>query len=239
MIGTVSTPPSEAPTEVIVPTREGYDRWAEVYDSDGNPLVALEEPEFARMMGDVRGLRIADVGTGTGRHALRLARDGARIVALDLSLGMIARAKAKPGADKIKFICADCVSGLPFRDASFDRVGSGLVAEHVENLDAYLAELGRICRRDGFIIVTNLHPAMNLRGVRARFSDPVTGAKVYPQGRDYTISDFVMAAQRTHLVIDEIVERPMTAEIAARLPRAERYVGWPTLLAMRLSHRPV
>ncbi|MGO9451651.1 MAG: class I SAM-dependent methyltransferase [Candidatus Binataceae bacterium] len=221
---------------MIVPTREGYDRWAEVYDSDGNPLVALEDPEFARMIGEVRGLRIADVGTGTGRHALRLAREGARVVALDLSLGMMARAKAKPGAGKIAFICADCVSGLPLPDASFDRVVSGLVAEHVPDLDAYLAELARVCRRDGFIIVTNVHPAMNLKGVRARFTDPATGAKVYPQGHDHTISDFVMAARRTGLRFDEMIERTMTTGIEAEFPRAERYVGWPMLLAMRLSH---
>jgi len=60
--------PADVP-ELIVPARQGYDRWSEVYDSDGNPLVALEEPEVIRMMGEVRGLRVADVGTGTGRHA--------------------------------------------------------------------------------------------------------------------------------------------------------------------------
>lgn len=49
----------------IVPTREGYDRWSEVYDGDGNPLIALEEPQVERMLGDVRGLRIADVATRT------------------------------------------------------------------------------------------------------------------------------------------------------------------------------
>jgi hypothetical protein len=59
---------------------------------------------------------------------------------------------------------------------------------------------------------------------------------VYPAGRDYRISDFVMAAKQTGLVFDEMVERAMTAEIAATLPRARRYVNWPMLLAMRLSH---
>jgi hypothetical protein len=76
---------------------------------------------------------------------------------------------------------------------------------------------------------------MNLHGVRARFNDPATGAKVYPAGHDHLISDFVMAARRTGLIIDEMVERTMTPEIAARTPRAERYLGWPALLAMRFS----
>ena len=222
------------PREIIVPTREGYDRWAEVYDTNGNPLVAIEEPEAARMIGEVRGLTVADVGTGTGRHAVRMARDGARVVAIDFSLGMMARARAKPGAERIAFVCADC-SALPVPDSAFDRVISGLVVEHIAGLDPYFSELARICRPDGFIVVTNLHPAMNLQGVRARFDDPATGAKVYPAGHDHLISDFVMAAQRTGLIIDEIVERTMTADIADRAPRAGRYVGWPALLALRLS----
>ena len=219
---------------MIVPTREGYDRWAEVYDSNGNPLVALEEPEAARMMGVVSGLTVADIGTGTGRHALRMARDGARVVAIDFSLGMMARARSKPGAERVAFVCADCLT-LPLPDSSFHRVISGLVVEHIAALDRYFNELGRICRPDGFIVVTNLHPAMNLQGVRARFNDPATGAKVYPAGRDHLISDFVMASRRTGLVIDEMVERTMTADIVGKAPRAERYVGWPALLAMRLS----
>ena len=47
-----------------------------VYDTDGNPPVALEEPEVMRMMGEVSGLTIADLGTGTGRHASRLGTRG-------------------------------------------------------------------------------------------------------------------------------------------------------------------
>ncbi len=227
--------PSEI-KEIIVPTREGYDRWSEVYDSDGNPLVALEEPHFARMMGEVRGLFIADIGTGTGRHALSLARDGARMVAVDFSLGMMSRARAKAGAERISFVCADCTAGLPLPDASFDRVVSGLVAEHVPSLDAYFAELARICRHDGFIVVTTVHPAMHLQGVSARFIDPATGARTYPAGYQYSISDYVMAARRTRLVFDEISEHAFTGELAANVPRAEKYARWPMLLAMRLSH---
>ena len=57
---------SEAVKPVILSTREGYDRWAAIYDSDGNPLVALEEPWMDRLLGDVRGLAVLDVGCGTG-----------------------------------------------------------------------------------------------------------------------------------------------------------------------------
>ena len=76
---------SEQP--LILSTQEGYDRWAEIYDAEQNPLISLEEPEVDRLLGDVAGLDIVDVGCGTGRHALRLAARGANVVGVDFSDG--------------------------------------------------------------------------------------------------------------------------------------------------------
>src|SRR5947208_2933976 len=69
-----------------VPTRIGYDRWAVVYDGEDNPLVLLEEQHLGALVGDVAGLDVADIGCGTGRHALRLATAGARVTAPDRRL---------------------------------------------------------------------------------------------------------------------------------------------------------
>src|SRR5262245_49167536 len=91
-----SMPPAESSQGGVLGTREGYDRWSAIYDSDGNPLVALEEPEVSRWIGEPRGLKIADIGCGTGRHTLRLAAAGADLTAVDFSEGMLARARAKP-----------------------------------------------------------------------------------------------------------------------------------------------
>src|SRR5439155_585261 len=42
----------------IVPTREGYDLWSQVYDDEDNPLITLETALVERLLGDVRGLTI-------------------------------------------------------------------------------------------------------------------------------------------------------------------------------------
>ena len=57
-------------TDPLASVRHGYDRWAAVYDHDGNPLLGLEEPIVRAAVGDVRGLDVLDLGCGTGRHAL-------------------------------------------------------------------------------------------------------------------------------------------------------------------------
>jgi ubiquinone/menaquinone biosynthesis C-methylase UbiE len=219
----------------IIPTREGYDRWSEVYDGDGNPLVALEEPQLERMLGDVRGLRIADVAAGTGRHSVWLANAGAKVTALDFSTGMLTKARAKPGADRVSFVIADCAAQLPLRDGAFDRVVCALLADHVQSLDLLMSELARICRIDGFIALTTVHPTMHLLGVRARFNDPETGRKVYPKSYVHTISAFVMAAERAGLRFDEMSEHLITDELVHTNPRAAQALGWPLLLAIKLS----
>src|SRR5207237_7948742 len=86
-----------------VETRDGYDRWAPNYDEEGNPLLALEEPEADRAVGDVTSLDVLDVGTGTGRHALRLAARGARVTALDFSAEMLGKARRKDGPGRVAF----------------------------------------------------------------------------------------------------------------------------------------
>src|SRR5262245_21728922 len=144
-------------------TREGYDRWAEVYDGEGNPLVALEEPLLDRLLGDVRGLAVADIGCGTGRHALRLAAAGARVSAVDFSEEMLRRARAKPGAEAIDFRAYDLAEPLPFADQSFDRVVCGLVVDHIRDLAGLFGEMRRVCRPGGFVVVSTMHPALMLR----------------------------------------------------------------------------
>jgi ubiquinone/menaquinone biosynthesis C-methylase UbiE len=213
-------------------TREGYDRWAEVYDTDGNPLIALEEPHVDRLLGDVTGLAVADIGTGTGRHAVRLARAGARVTAVDFSEQMLARAKSKAGNLDITFLCHDLTHGLPLADASFDRVMCGLVVDHIGDLAGLFGEMKRIARPDALIVVSVMHPALMLKGVQARFNDPSTGRETRPASHANQISDYVRAAVAADLRIAHISEHVCDARVAELLPRAQKYLDWPMLFLL-------
>jgi len=113
--------PSDPGIMDIVPTQEGYERWAELYDGEDNPLVLLEGQHIGALAGQVAGLDVADIGCGTGRHALRLSEAGARVTALDFSAAMLARARAKPAAASITFLRHDLAKPLPLQSGSFDR----------------------------------------------------------------------------------------------------------------------
>ena len=222
-------------TALDVPTRDGYDLWSAVYDADANPLPVLEEPCVDRLLGDVRALAVLDLGCGTGRHALRLAAAGAVVTALDFSPGMLALARAKPGAERVTFRVHDLAAPLLFADASFDRVVCGLVVDHIADLDGLFREMRRVCRPAGWVVVSTVHPAMHLRGVRARFRDPTTDREVRPASVAHRISDYVTAAARAGFAFDELIEQAADEALADRVERARKYVGWPLLFAMRLS----
>jgi len=218
-----------------VPTEAGYDRWASIYDDEDNPLILLEEQHLWRIAGDVNGLRVADIGCGTGRQALRLAAAGATVTAVDFSQAMLDRARAKPGAERIRFVCHDLAKPLQLPDGEFDRVFCCLVLDHIADPGAFFAELKRICRVQGFIVISVMHPAMLLRGVQARFTDPGSGRKIGPKSYPNQISDYVTATVRSGLVIQHLSEHAIDESLASRSARAGKYVGWPMLLLMRLT----
>jgi SAM-dependent methyltransferase len=218
--------------------QRGYDRWAAVYDHEANPLLPLEEPLVHEALGDVSGRAVLDLGCGTGRHALWLASAGALVTAVDFSDVMLGRARSKPGAEAVRFVVHDLHQPLPFADRTFDAVVSGLVLEHVRELGPFFCEARRVLRPGGRAVVSGMHPAMFLRGVQARFTDPATGEKVQPGSLAHPLGAMVMAAVSAGFALEGIGEYAPDADFAARYPRAGKYVGWPMLVVLRLRHSP-
>jgi SAM-dependent methyltransferase len=227
--------PTRATPPLVLPVREGYDLWAEIYDDENNPLIALEAPEVERLLGEVQGLDLLDLGCGTGRWSVAQARRGAHVTAVDFSRGMLGRARPKIEDGGVRFVEHDlAVTPLPLAKASFDRVLLCLVLEHIADLRSLLGEVARVLRPGGFAVATQLHPAMNLLGIQARFDDPRSGRDVRPASTPHAISDYVLAALWSGLLPDHLGEHAVDEALVSRSPRAGKYLGWPLLFVMRL-----
>lgn len=214
-----------------VPTQEGYDRWAAGYDRYDNPLIALEQPVVRARIGDPAGLAVLDVGCGTGRHALWMAEHGATVTGVDFSNGMLEQLRSKPNAD-ITILEHDLTQGLPRPDGSADLVTCCLVLEHVNTLDAVFAEMARVCRPGGRVLISDFHPEMLRRGYHARFREAPEGPKYQMMGEAHTVSDYVMAATTAGLDIVHASEHEMTPQLAEPSRSAKKWVGLPLLFVL-------
>lgn len=104
------------------------------------------------LLGEVRGLRVLDHGCGHGMASVLLARRGARVTGLDLSLGYLAEARARAAANgvAVAFVQGDG-ERLPFADASFERVWGSAVLHHLD-VDLAGRELYRVLAPHGHAV---------------------------------------------------------------------------------------
>jgi ubiquinone/menaquinone biosynthesis C-methylase UbiE/predicted transcriptional regulator len=101
------------------------------------------------------GVRVVDVGTGSGALLPLLAGAGAAVTAVDHSAALLARARRRcrdAGIADVAFVQAD-VRALPFADGTFDAAYSSMVLHHLPDPRAGLAELARLVRPGGRVAV--------------------------------------------------------------------------------------
>ncbi|MFL6192771.1 MAG: class I SAM-dependent methyltransferase [Thermoanaerobaculia bacterium] len=101
-------------------TRGFFDRWSPLYDLFAKPIGFAYEAAV-RKAGAAPGREILDLCTGTGEIALRCARRGARVTAVDLTPSMFLRARRKARRLPVRFTGMDA-RHLAFPDGSFDAV---------------------------------------------------------------------------------------------------------------------
>jgi ubiquinone/menaquinone biosynthesis C-methylase UbiE len=118
--------------------------------------IPLGERLFRTRKFDLRGLKsILDVGSGAGQlahHLLKYSDPGAQITCVDLSHRMLCRARHRLKSDRPNYAAAD-LTELPFADASFDGLTCGYVLEHVPKAEMGLAELARVMRPGGRLLL--------------------------------------------------------------------------------------
>jgi len=114
----------------------------------GELLAATQAKVLAEFVGDLSTASILDVGTGTGRAALLLARGGGRVTGVDASDEMlaVARQRARDQQLDIAFERADAHQ-LPFPDRVYDVAVSLRVLMHTPRWQQCVSELCRVAAR--------------------------------------------------------------------------------------------
>jgi SAM-dependent methyltransferase len=150
-------------------SRRWWDRDADAYQAEHGAFLGevdlvwcpegLREAD-ARLLGDVRGRRVLEVGCGAAAGARWLATEGAHPVGVDLSAGMLRHAArgAQTSGVRVPLVQADALA-LPFPDATFDIAFTAFGAvPFVADSAAVMGEVFRVLRPGGRWVFSVTHP---------------------------------------------------------------------------------
>jgi SAM-dependent methyltransferase len=137
-----------------------YDGFAEAYSAENEASLLnayYERPAMLALAGDVAGRRILDAGCGSGPLFAALRDQGAIVTGFDKSAAMVELARRRLGDDADLHV-ADLSGPLPFPDGTFDDVIASLVLHYLEDWGPALAELRRVLKPGGRLLVSVEHP---------------------------------------------------------------------------------
>lgn len=172
-------------------TVSDYDDFADAYSAENEVNLFnayYERPAMLGLAGEVSGRRILDAGCGSGPLSAALRDRGAVVSGIDASAAMLELARRRLGEDADLRV-ADLGEPLPFADAEFDDVVASLVLHYLQDWSGALAELRRVLRPGGRLMVSVNHP--------------VGYAIVYPDADYFAVAqyseDYVMDGQTVWL----------------------------------------
>ncbi len=228
--------------QLDIPSMEvasGYQLWADTYDNLPNPLIGVEQPIIQRLLDELPAGNALDAACGTGRYTRELLARGHRVTAVDLTYEMIRNARATASGARFS---VGSLEALPFADRSFDLATCGLALTHLPRISGAIAELARVLRPGGSLVIADHHPMPGFLGGSAIFQD---------QNRFYrnvcsfchSHADYISAFVGAGLQINECLEPTMAEKhvaigpLFAIAPEAflAGMVGMPMALIWRLT----
>jgi SAM-dependent methyltransferase len=149
--------------------------------------------QLVELLAIAPGDRVLDLATGTGEVAIRAARAGGAVTAIDVAAPMIekARRRAEEEGVGVSFDLGD-VEYLPYDDACFDVLASAFGLVFAPDHANVASELARVSRAGGRLGFTAWKPNPKLGELYRRFSDePIDGREAYEWGREDHVEDML------------------------------------------------
>ncbi|HEX3374337.1 MAG TPA: methyltransferase domain-containing protein, partial [Edaphobacter sp.] len=206
-----------------------------------NPLLALEQRFLSRMLPDIAGIDVLDVGCGTGRWLQLLAsHHPASLVGVDNSPEMLQRASAKLGT-KSTLHLGSCTA-LPIPGAITDLILASFVLSYLDSIEAFARELHRVARPGANIFLTDMHPdtAISLNWKRSFKANDV---EENLQVRTHSLHQIVDAFQSHGFDLLTCIEpgfdspEKTTFEQSAKLESYEAAENLPAIYILQLRKR--
>jgi SAM-dependent methyltransferase len=135
--------------------------------ADGDTVVYgpdIDDESGLRMLGQMDGRRVLELGVGTGRNAVAMARQGAKVIAVDPHPGRLAQARqlADDHEVKVEFHQAELADIAFIRADTIDLVLSVHTLDAVVDADRVFRQAHRVLHTEAPLVLSVTHPAWHL-----------------------------------------------------------------------------
>lgn len=143
---------------------QAYQQWAANYPPTAhNLLMQVEHTAMLNLMPAVKGCRVLDLASGTGRWGQWAITQGAsKVIGCDNSAAML-------NHSALIYRVLATVTAIPLPSATIDIILYGLAVGHSQALEAVLTEISRVLTAGGVALISDFHPAQAWHGAQRTF----------------------------------------------------------------------
>lgn len=183
---------------------DAYNQWADQYDANENKTRDLDRLATQKILSKYSFDKVLELGCGTGKNTAWLLEQGAEVIGVDFSEGMLEKAREKIRSPKANFLQADITKAWPAEIPQVDLATCSLTLEHISDLDFVFQQAYQKIGQGGLFFICELHPFKQYIGSKARYetSDGVQELEVYV----HHISAFLNAAKQNGFSLIELEE---------------------------------
>lgn len=214
----------------------------------------LEKPAMQKLLPDVRGKKVLEIGCGIGSNCMEFVeKDALRVLGIDSSMRALETARRENHHRDIEYLNLEAEKLHEIHE-KFDVVYSSLVFQYIEDFEKLVVDSSDLLKQDGTLLFSQEHPIITASsGKNLGWNYDEKGKEISYSFTDYHISgrrgshwfiddvikyhrtmgEIVTALAKHGFHIEELQETCPNEEILERYPRMKRELLKPSFLIIR------
>lgn len=179
-----------------------FEKYQELRKNEANYNNLVEQPAMKKLLPDLNGKTVLDLGCGYGHNCIEFILRGAtRVVGIDISSSMLNVAIKENSHENIKYIQMD-MSEISTLTQKFDLIYSSLAIHYVEDYKKLLHDIKLLLNEDGILLYSQEHPNTTAPKKGCAWTKDEYGNKLFSH-----LSDYMYGGKRQITWLNNYIEK--------------------------------